>query len=97
MMHVLFRLDADHALAADDHQWIPSRRRSGIQDGWKPLAYIASDKTILLSDLLKHGIQPTPAAQAKLTELPDRFSDWRAEQKNISKTCDVDPRDRGPP
>ena len=95
---IIFLLNDTHALGADDCQWLilSARYRRGQRE-WVPVSFIASDKDVLLRSTREKSIQLTPEAEGKLAALPDRFSDWRAEQKNISKTCDVDPRDRGPP
>lgn len=77
----LFPLAPGWALGADDLQWIVlQRRNSRTQSGWKPVAYIACEKWILLRVLHELGVQLTAESQAKLNDLPDRFRDWRDAQ-----------------
>jgi hypothetical protein len=74
----LFDLASGWALGFDDNQWILLRRRNfRTQRGWKPVSFIATNKTILLRVLRESAVQPTPDAQIKLDALPVRFKDWR--------------------
>jgi len=75
----LFDLVDGWALGFDDRQWMLMRARSrrGERE-WHPVAFIATEKRILLRTMLENGVTPTAAAQARLDALPDRFRDWLA-------------------
>ncbi len=73
----LFDLADGWAVGSDDLQWIVLRRRNmRTQSGWKPVAFVATKKSVLLRVLLELGISPTPAAQAKLEAMPEGFQEW---------------------
>ena len=75
----LFDLAPGWALGYDTSQWMLLRRRNfRTECGWKPVSFIASNRDILDRCIGENGIQPTPAAQAKLDALPFRFRDWLA-------------------
>jgi len=75
----LFNLTDGWAVGFDPLQWMLMRARSrrGERE-WHPVAFIATEKRILLRTMLEKGITPTAAAQAKLDAMPERFRDWLA-------------------
>ena len=78
----LFDLSLSWALAADDSQWIVLRRRNlRTQAGWKPVSYVASNKTTLQRVLKKQGVVLTNDAERLLSEMSERFLDWQIDLK----------------
>jgi hypothetical protein len=76
---ILFDLASGWALGYDQRQWIVMRAKMrGEESYWNPIAFIASEKRILLRVLLEKDVQPTPEAQKNLDALPERFRDWQA-------------------
>ena len=72
---------AGWALAADKNQWILCRRR--MRQGtatWQPVAYVASDKRMLMRVMLRKGMAPSPDAQAAVHAFfdspPHTFREW---------------------
>ena len=75
--HPPYPLASNWALDYDEYQWIVLRRRNcGTQTGWKPVAFIATEKRILLRVLKNKGISLTPEAQAFLDAMPDSFQEF---------------------
>lgn len=72
--HFLGRLNDGWALLADQHQWIVARRRNKRDtDAWKPVAYIATGKPILLRVLREMDVVPDAVGEALLAQLPTCF------------------------
>ncbi len=81
----LFDLADGWALGADEKQWIILRRRNfRTQQGWKPIAFVATTKAVLRRVLNENGVPATPDAQGKLNQLPECFADWQSQFYNGS-------------
>lgn len=75
---LLFVLADDWALGADRCQWIVLRRRnSRTQKGWKPVSFIASNKSTLRRVLREKGIKLDAAAECQLDALDETFLAWQ--------------------
>jgi hypothetical protein len=81
--HIILELADGWALGFDFNQWILFRRRNlRTQSGWKPVAFIASNKIILRRVLREAGVQPNPKASKYLDAMPDTFREWLSCQDN---------------
>ena len=81
-VRVLFGLTDVWALGADGSQWIILKRRnSRTQTGWKPVSFIASNKTTLRRVLREKGIKPDAAAERQLDALDETFVEWQRNAK----------------
>ena len=78
MKRHIIRLSARWALAADNLQWIVKHYRL---PEWRGVAYIASNKAVLMRVLREKGVNITPAAQDALDHLPATFRAWKRKQK----------------
>nr|BDD44736.1 hypothetical protein 2 [Rhodospirillaceae bacterium] len=83
----LFQLDDKHALGADPLQWMVLRCRKQGVDDWYPISFIATEKSILLRVLKDKGVDPTPAAVAALSALPDTFREW-CDQDDVQEAAE---------
>ena len=70
------------ALAADKNQWILKKAkawRGGVK--WQPVAYVGSNKAVLMRVMRKEGIAVPPDASAAVNRFfaaePARFIEWR--------------------
>jgi hypothetical protein len=73
----LIRLNKRWALSADNLQWILEQYRS---PNWRGVAYIASNKAVLMRVVREKGVDITPTAKDALNHLPDTFREWKNEQ-----------------
>ena len=76
---VLFRLCPGWAIGADGLQWLLYRvlyKRDSLR--FKPKAYIATTKNILLRVLRENGIEPDAEGRAALDAMPDTFKEFRS-------------------
>ena len=81
---VIFELSSGWAFGYDDLQWIVFRRRNfRTQQGWKALAFIASNKGILRRVLKEMAIQPNPEAVDYLDAMPNTFKEWLHWHKTV--------------
>lgn len=75
---ILLELADGWALGFDSLQWIVLRRRNlRTQCGWKPVSFIATNKSILRRVLREAGVQPNPKASKYLDAMPDTFREWQ--------------------
>ena len=56
-------------------------RKRYAETTWQPVAYIASEKHILLRCMAENGCTPDTAGIATLDVLPERFCDFIDEEK----------------
>ena len=84
MKRHIIRLNDRWALSADNLQWIVEHYRP---PRWHGVAYIASDKAVLMRVLREKGVDITPAAKDALDHLPETFQKWKSKQgAELSKT-----------
>lgn len=70
------------ALGADELQWIVLRRRNKrTQTGWKPVSFIASNKTTLRRVLREKGVRLDAKAERQLDALDENFLEWQRNAK----------------
>ena len=75
---LLFNFSNGWALGADHCQWIVLRRRNNrTQTGWKPVSFIASNKTTLRRVLREKGIRLDAKAERQLDALDETFLEWQ--------------------
>ncbi len=78
----LISLAPGWALGWDKLQWMLLRgRKRYAETTWQPVAYIASEKHILLRCMAENGCTPDTAGVATLDVLPERFCDFIDEEK----------------
>ena len=70
------RLSDKWALGYDKNQWIVMVHRGGR---WRSIAFVGSNKGVLMRVLAEKGADITPEAHAALDTLPDRFLNWLEE------------------
>ena len=96
----LFSLDADGRwrLAYDSQQWVVQRKvgkprpgrygsTAGASTGWKAVSFIGGTKATLRRVLREAGVTLTPAAQARLSALPEQFLDFKAATVEIGQAA----------
>jgi hypothetical protein len=64
-------------LTADTQQWIVQKFAGGK---WRSIAFVGSNKTVLMRVLREAGVEVAPNALEALGRLPDRFKEWRADR-----------------
>ena len=64
-------------LCGDNSQW---RLEHFVAPKWRPVAFVASEKAVLMRLLREKGVDLSPEAIRALDCLPDRFRDWRDQQ-----------------
>jgi hypothetical protein len=72
------RLNEKWALAHDDLQWIVQRRQDESGTSWRGVAFVRSNKSVLLRMIRWNNIKPIPEAQAVLEAMPETFDQWLA-------------------
>lgn len=79
---MILRVSDDWAIFADKNQWIVSKaRKRGVGIDWRAKAYVASNKTQLLSTLFKMAVQISSEAEVELSRWPEGFLEWRLKHK----------------
>ena len=74
----IIRLNDRWALSADNLQWIVEHYRP---PKWRAVAFIASNKAVLMRVLREKGVDITPNAKDALDHLPDTFREWKSKQE----------------
>ncbi len=77
MKRHIIRLNDRWALSADNLQWIVEHYRP---PKWHRVAFIASNKAVLMRVLREKGIAINPAAKDALGHLPNTFRKWKIKQ-----------------
>ena len=79
----LTRINQDFALAYDSNQWILRRRYfSKGEEKWRPLAFVGSTKSHLLTVMRREGV-PEDDARKACAPLPEKFLDWWKERTTV--------------
>ena len=74
---IIIELTPGWALGYDPLQWIVMRAKKRREESyWNPVAFIATEKRILLRVLCEKGIQPIAEASNYLDAMPDTFREW---------------------
>ena len=74
---VLIILAPGWALGYDSLQWMLLRARKRQEETyWQPIAFVGSEKRILLRVLREKGVELTPKAAVYIDAMPDKFRDW---------------------
>lgn len=77
MVRHIIRLNDRWALSNDNSQWIVEHYRP---PKWHRVAFIASNKAVLMRVLREKGIAINPAAKNALGHLPATFQEWKSKQ-----------------
>jgi len=75
------QISSGWSLGWDKSQWMLMRgRKRHAETHWHPVAYIASEKRILLRCMAENGCTPDADGLAFLQTLPDTFQEFLEEQ-----------------
>jgi hypothetical protein len=99
MARHIIRFSDRWALSADNLQWVLEQYRP---PKWRGVAFIASNKAVLMRVLGEKGVDITPAAKVALDHLPDTFREWKSKQDaerseppgRSSRGCELSGSDR---
>ena len=67
------RLSENWALAYDKNQWIVQHY---MRPKWRSIAFVGSNKGVLMRVLKEKGAKVAPEARAALDALPETFREW---------------------
>jgi hypothetical protein len=95
----IIRFNDRWALSADNLQWILEQYRP---PRWRGVAYIASNRAVLIRVLREKGVDISPAAKDALDHLPNTFREWKNKQdtqaseppEQSSPECELPESDR---
>ncbi len=69
----ILRLSEKWALAYDKNQWIVQHY---MRPKWRSIAFVGSNKGVLMRVLKEKGAKVAPEARAALDTLPETFREW---------------------
>lgn len=76
--HMVTHIAEGWAIFANANQWVLCRARMRRQDSyWQPIAFIGSNKSVLVRVLREKRIKVSMAAQFQIDDWPEKFLDWR--------------------